>query len=221
MAKLLIFDLDGTLINTLKDIAVSCNHALEMCGFPNRELNDYNTLVGRGIFNLFRGSLPEEARSENNIRRMAEIFVPYYDEHYADFSLPYDGITDMLEALTKSGIKLAIASNKYQAGTEAIVNKLLHDFEFIKILGQRDGMPIKPDPGIIEEAMSAFPEISKDEVVYCGDSNVDMETGRNAGVKTIGVTWGFRSREELEAYDPWLIVDTPEQIVEAVVSDSK
>ena len=100
-----------------------------------------------------------------------------------------------------------------------LIERLFGDYEFISILGQRAGKPIKPDPQIVREAMEAFGEISNSEVVYCGDSDVDMLTGMNAGVKTIGVTWGFRTREELSAYNPWLMVERPDEIVQAIVRD--
>ena len=123
---------------------------------------------------------------------------------------------DMLDDLAAKGISFAIASNKYQEGTEALVDKYFGNYRFVRILGQRDGMPIKPDPQIIYEATSSIPDVSAEETVYCGDSDVDMQTGINAGVRTIGVTWGFRTREELSAYNPWLLVENPEEITDAL-----
>jgi phosphoglycolate phosphatase len=126
---------------------------------------------------------------------------------------------ETLEILSQKGIRFAVASNKYQEGTEELVREFFGKYKFVKILGQRDGMPIKPDPMIVAEAMGEVPEISKDEVVYCGDSDVDMLTGINAGVKTIGVTWGFRTREELEAYSPWALIDKPQDIIDIIYGD--
>jgi len=217
MTKLLILDLDGTLIDTREDIAAACNHALRSCGYPERRLEEYNMLVGRGIYNLFRDAMPESERSDENVMRMKEYFVPYYDEHIADRTLPYPGITDMLESLSEKGVKFAVASNKYQSGTETLVKRFFGRFDFVAIFGQRDGFPIKPDPAIVTDAMAALPGVMADEVVYCGDSDVDMQTGINAGVRTIGVTWGFRTREELAAYKPWLIADDPTQITESII----
>lgn len=216
MTKLIIFDLDGTLIDTRKDIADACNYALEQCGYPPRELDEYNMLVGRGIYNLFRSALPEGTANEALVTQMKDHFVPYYNEHLCDFTRPYEGIMETLEALSQKGISFAVASNKYQEGTEQLVRKFFGRFNFVRILGQRDGMPIKPDPQIVAEAMEALPGITEDEVVYCGDSDVDMQTGMNAGVKTIGVTWGFRTREELEAYSPWALVDKPQDIIDII-----
>ena len=216
MTKLIIFDLDGTLIDTRKDIADACNYALEQCGYPPRELDEYNMLVGRGIYNLFRSALPEWTANEALVAQMKDHFVPYYNEHLCDFTRPYEGIMETLEALSQKGISFAVASNKYQEGTEQLVRKFFGKFNFVRILGQRDGMPIKPDPQIVAEAMEALPGITEDEVVYCGDSDVDMQTGMNAGVKTIGVTWGFRTREELAAYSPWALIDRPQDIIDII-----
>lgn len=221
MIKLIIFDLDGTLLDTREDIADACNYALRMCGHPERDLTEYNMLVGRGIYNLFRSALPPESRSDESVLEMKSHFVPYYNSHICDKTKPYTGIIEMLDILAKEGITFAIASNKYQEGTEILVKKLLSRYGFIRILGQRDNKPIKPDPEIINEIMSAVPGIKAEEVIYCGDSDVDMQTGINARIKTIGVTWGFRTREELRAYDPWLLAEKPEEISAAVVTYSE
>ena len=212
MTKLVIFDLDGTLIDTREDIANACNYALEQCGYPTVPLEEYNMLVGRGIDNLFRGALPEGHKSEDMVAKMRSIFVPYYNEHTCDFTKPYEGIIEALEVLSSKGLKFAVASNKYQEGTEQLVEKFFGKYDFVRILGQRDGKPIKPDPLIVAEAMEGMPGISADEVVYCGDSDVDMQTGIGAGVRTIGVTWGFRTREELERYSPYALIDHPSEI---------
>ncbi len=220
MTKLIIFDLDGTLLDTREDIASACNHALRMCGCPERKLDEYNMLVGRGIMNLFRGALPEGMKSEDMVLKMKSHFVPYYNEHIDDCTRPYPGIIGMLDRLAAAGISFAVASNKYQEGTEALVRKWFGAYGFVCILGQREGRPIKPDPGIVREAMAAAGAV-EDETVYCGDSDVDMQTGMNAGVKTIGVTWGFRTVDELSAYNPWLLAVNAEEIVSAVVRDSE
>lgn len=216
MVKLIIFDLDGTLIDTRKDIADACNYALDKCGYPPRDLEEYNMMVGRGIDNLFRSALPEGMADENMVRKMREYFVPYYNEHKCDFTRPYEGILEMLETLSLRGIRFAVASNKYQEGTQQLVEKFFGKYEFVKILGQREGRPIKPDPMIVTEAMEGIPGARAEEVVYCGDSDVDMQTGLNAGVKTIGVTWGFRSREELAAYQPYALAETPQDIIDSI-----
>ena len=220
MTKLIIFDLDGTLLDTREDIANACNYALRMCGCPERRIDEYNMLVGRGIYNLFRGALPEEKRTEEVVMEMKSHFVPYYNEHIDDCTKPYPGIINMLDALAAEGMSFAIASNKYQEGTEALVAKYFNKYSFACILGQRDGKPIKPDPEIVMEAMEAA-GARTEETAYCGDSDVDMQTGLNAKVNTIGVTWGFRTKEELSAYNPWLLVENPAEITDALIKDCK
>lgn len=212
MIKLAIFDLDGTLLDTLGDIAEACNHAFTACGCPVHEVGEYKRFVGSGIMNLFRRALPEEQRTEEMVIRMRDAFVQYYDIHKDDTTSPYPGIRDLLKNLSAKGIALAVASNKYQEATEELVARYFGDYSFTCILGQREGHPIKPDAGIIFEAMAACEGVRPDEVIYCGDSDVDMQTGTNAGVRTVGVTWGFRSREELAAYSPCLLADNPEEI---------
>jgi phosphoglycolate phosphatase len=216
MIRLAIFDLDGTLLDTLEDIADACNHALNQCGFPSRSLHEYRRFVGRGIMNLFRSALPEGHKDEETALKIKEAFVPYYNVHKDDKTRPYPGTIELLDALSAKGIRLAVASNKYQEATEELVRKHFGQYDFTCVLGQREGKPIKPDAGIIFEAMDACGDLRPDEVIYCGDSDVDMQTGNNAGVKTIGVTWGFRTKEELAAYNPVLLADKQMQIFAAI-----
>lgn len=218
MTKLAIFDLDGTLLNTVEDLGNATNYALEQCGFPIHPIGEYYQMVGRGIYNLFRAAIPSEYATEDNVQRMASYFIPYYDEHKCDFTRPYDGIPEMLRNITGRGVRLAVASNKYQDGAEKLVHHFFGDYEFVKILGQREGQPIKPDPAIVDQILAEVPYISKAETVYVGDSNVDMQTGANAKVRTIGVSWGFRGREELAAYHPSAIIDTPEDLSKTITS---
>ncbi len=217
MTKLAIFDLDGTLLNTVEDLGNATNYALAQCGFPTHPIDAYYQMVGRGIYNLFRAAVPSEYASEENVQKMASYFLPYYDAHKCDFTKPYDGIMEMLKTITGKGVCLAVASNKYQDGAEKLVHHFFGDYEFVKILGQRDGQPIKPDPAIVDQILAEVPYISKSETVYVGDSNVDMQTGANAQVRTIGVSWGFRSREELAAYNPSAIVDTTAELAEVIL----
>ena len=220
MTKLAIFDLDGTLLNTVEDLGNATNYALTQCGFPTYPIEAYYQMVGRGIYNLFRAAVPSEQATEDNVQKMASYFLPYYDAHKCDFTRPYDGILQMLEAITGRGVRLAVASNKYQDGAEKLVSHFFGEYDFVKILGQREGQPIKPDPAIVDQILAEVPSVTKAETVYVGDSNVDMQTGSNAAVRTIGVSWGFRSREELAAYNPSSIVDTPAQLTEEILADS-
>lgn len=212
MTKLAIFDLDGTLLNTVEDLGNATNYALTQCGFPIHPTDAYYQMVGRGIYNLFRAAVPSEYATEDNVQKMASYFLPYYDAHKCDFTRPYDGILQMLDTITGKGVRLAVASNKYQDGAEKLVSHFFGEYDFVKILGQREGQPIKPDPAIVDQILAEAPSITKSETVYVGDSNVDMQTGANAEVRTIGVTWGFRSREELASYNPSAIVDSAEAL---------
>ena len=217
MTKLAIFDLDGTLLNTVEDLGNATNYALEQCGFPIHPKDEYYQMVGRGIYNLFRAAIPSEYATEDNVQRMASYFIPYYDTHKCDCTRPYDSIPGMLKTITAAGVRLAVASNKYQDGAEKLVHHFFGEYDFVRILGQREGQPIKPDPAIVDQVLAEVPSVTKSETVYVGDSNVDMQTGLNAGVRTVGVSWGFRTREELAAYSPSAIVDTPEELSRVIL----
>ena len=217
MTKLAIFDLDGTLLNTVEDLGNATNYALTQCGFPIHPTDAYYQMVGRGIYNLFRAAVPAGQSTEEVVQRMASIFIPYYDAHKCDCTRPYDGIPGMLKTITAAGVRLAVASNKYQDGAEKLVHHFFGEYDFVRILGQREGQPIKPDPAIVDQILADVPKVAKEQVVYVGDSNVDMQTGLNAGVRTVGVSWGFRTREELAAYSPSAIVDTPEELSRVIL----
>jgi len=208
---LAIFDLDGTLLNTIADLATATNQALDACGFPTHPIEAYPFFVGNGINKLFERALPAEARTEENVLRIRAHFLPYYDEHNADLSRPYPGIPQLLENLQAAGIQVAVASNKYHRATEKLIRHYFPTIRFAAILGQREGVPIKPHPQIVEDILALVP-VSKEEVIYIGDSGVDMQTALNAGVESIGVTWGFRPREELLQYSPTHLADTAKEI---------
>lgn len=212
MKKLVIFDLDGTLLNTIADLAAATNHALQHFGYPTHPTDAYRFFVGNGINKLFERALPESERSEEHIAQIRSQFLPYYNVHNADLSRPYPGIPELLSALQAKDIQLAVASNKYQAATRELIAHYFPSIRFVEVLGQREGIPTKPDPSIVFDIM-AKAEVQREEVLYVGDSNVDMQTAHNAGVAAVGVTWGFRPREELEALQPEYMVDEPEEIL--------
>lgn len=209
--RLAIFDLDGTLLNTIADLATATNQALDACGFPTHPIEAYRFFVGNGINKLFERALPAEARTEENVLRIRAHFLPYYDEHNADLSRPYPGIPQLLENLQAAGIQVAVASNKYHRATEKLIRHYFPTIRFAAIFGQREGVPIKPHPQIVEDILALVP-VSKEEVIYIGDSGVDMQTALNAGVESIGVTWGFRPCEEMLQYFPTHLADTAEEI---------
>lgn len=212
MKRLVIFDLDGTLLNTIADLAQSTNHALQALGYPTHQTEEYNLMVGNGINKLLERALPQEEQNEENIQRMRSYFIPHYDAHNADLSAPYPGVVKLLETLQEQGLQLAVASNKYQAATEKLVKHYFPQINFVAVLGQREGVEVKPSPVIVEDILSQSGADKKD-VLYVGDSGVDMQTAINAQVEACGVTWGFRSRKELASFSPAHIVDKAEEIL--------
>ena len=219
MFKLVIFDLDGTLLDTMEDLTNAVNHALTACGCRTIQIDECRKLVGHGVRNLLRSALTDEMRTDEMLEKMAEHFFPYYNAHMSDYTKPYSGIPETLKTIASKGIKLAVASNKFHAGTEELIGKFFGDINFVKVLGQREGFPIKPDAGVVLEIMEAADGLRPEEVLYCGDSDVDMQTGNNAGVRTLGVTWGFRSRDQLLAHNPWKLIDNTSEICDIVFGD--
>ena len=212
MKKLVIFDLDGTLLDTIADLAESTNHALKQLGYPTHNVETIRTFVGNGINKLLERALPLQEQTEENVRLMRSHFVPYYDAHNADLSSPYPGIVHLLEDLQEKGIMIAVASNKYQEATVKLVKHYFPTINFIEILGQREGINVKPDPSIVFDILQKA-NVNKEEVLYVGDSGVDMQTAINAGVDAVGVTWGFRPRTELEGFQPMGLIDKAEELL--------
>ena len=213
----IIFDLDGTLLNTINDLGYACNYALDKAGYPTFPIEAYPAKVGNGINNLIRRALPETERTEENILRVREYFVPYYDEHNCDYTRPYDGIQEVLAALKAQGHHLAVASNKYQAATEKIVNHFFSGL-FDVILGEREGVERKPNPQIVFDILNALSEQRERSfdfllsTLYIGDSLVDYETAKNANVPFVACSWGFVPREKLVDAGIEHIIDKPEDI---------
>lgn len=211
MKKIVIFDLDGTLLNTIADLATATNQALQHFGYPTHPIEAYRFFVGNGINKLFERALPEAERTEENVLRIRSQFIPYYNVHNADFSTPYPGIPEVLHTLQSHGILLAVASNKYQSATEKLIAHYFPTLRFEKVLGQREGIPVKPDPTIVNDILQAT-GLSATDALYVGDSGVDMQTALHAGVDAVGVTWGFRPRTELEAFQPMVIINRAEEL---------
>jgi len=210
---IIIFDLDGTLLNTIDDLGYACNYALEQTGYPTYPIEAYPAKVGNGINNLIRRALPEEERTEENIMRVRAHFVPYYNAHNCDYTRPYKGIPELLAELKSRGHYLAVASNKYQAATEKIVNHFFPGM-FDVILGEREGIERKPNPQIVfdiidrlREQRPAVSDRVQTEVLYIGDSLVDYETAKNAGIPFVACSWGFVPREKLVEAGITTIID--------------
>ena len=211
---IIIFDLDGTLINTIDDLGQACNYALSACGFPTHKIEDYPRLVGNGINKLIERALPEEHRNEATVLRVREYFVPFYDEHNCDLTRPYDGIPELLQTLKAAGHTLAVASNKYQAATEKIVAQLFPGV-FDVVLGEREGIPRKPDPQIVWDIIHRLSPLASNlsPIYYIGDSLVDAQTAKAANLPFVACTWGFCTREQLLTVTPDHMVNHPLDIL--------
>jgi phosphoglycolate phosphatase len=212
MKSLLIFDLDGTLLDTIADMAESSNYALTKCGFPTHEISAYRFFIGNGINKLFERILPEGEKNQENIVRLRKYFLDHYEIHNSELTVPYTGITELLLKLQTAGIMIAVASNKYHKATEKLVKHFFPEIQFVAIFGQREGIAVKPDPTIVHDILALAKVDKSEEVLYIGDSGVDMQTAQNAGVDACGVTWGFRPRAELMKLSPRYIVDKAEEI---------
>ena len=210
-SKLIIFDLDGTLLNTIGDLAVGCDHMLSLRGLPTHTYEQYCSFVGNGILRLVERALPEELRTEEYVKAARKDFVEYYIDHIDLKTIPYDGMTELVEELRQSGAKLAVASNKFQAGTEKLIQKFFPEVEWVEICGNREGVPLKPDTALVDLILDKA-GVERKNCYMVGDSAVDILTAQNAGIHSIGVSWGFRSREELEQAGAEQIADTVEEL---------
>lgn len=215
MKKLVIFDLDGTLLNTIEDLAQAANYALEKNEFATHSMASYPFFVGNGVRRLITRVLPEDHRDEETVNRLLKDFKEYYDEHCTQYTRPYDGMPELLMDLHEMGVRMAVASNKYQHAVDKIIGHYFPDINFVAIEGQREGMNIKPDPSIVFSIL-AKAQMPKADTLYVGDSGVDMETARRACVDSVGVTWGFRPQKELNEYHANCIVNRPLDILDVV-----
>ena len=210
--KMVIFDLDGTLVDTLEDLAVSTNMILEKYGYHSHSIEAYRNFVGNGVYKLIERALPCEARSKERIAEMKEAFITYYDRHLTDFTKPYEEIVDTLQKLKQQGILLAVATNKPHRQAIRVVEACFPEGLFVQVEGQKDGKPHKPDPEVIYEIMTTH-NIGKDEVLYVGDSDVDMQTANNAHIPGIGVAWGFRGEEELRENGAYAVISKASELL--------
>ncbi len=208
-----IFDLDGTLTDTLDDLKNSVNYALGEFGFPERTLDEVRSFVGNGVRRLIYLSVPENTPQET-AEECLKVFKEYYKSHSLIKTKPYDGIIPMLEELKKQGIKTAVVTNKMHEAAEDIVH-IFFDGLIDTTVGQVDGVAQKPQPDGINLVLSSL-SVSKERAVYVGDSEVDCITAINAGMPCIGVTWGFRDRYVLLENGASCIIDSPEQIFECI-----
>lgn len=195
--ELVIFDLDGTLVDTIDDLGTAVNHALALNGLPLHDMEEYRLMVGNGVRKLVHRAMPEALKDDPELldRLLAE-FIAYYSEHLDVRSRPYPGIPELLGRLQSAGVRLAVASNKFQAGTDRIIARFFPGIAFGCVLGGRDSVPLKPDPSVVHEIRSAC-GILPEKTAMVGDSATDMLTAKAAGICGIAVTWGFRPAEAL------------------------
>ena len=204
----ILFDLDGTLLNTLEDLLDATNYALAQCGYPARTLSELRRFVGNGAENQIRMSLPAGASPEE-VQRVLKIYKPYYTEHCQVKSRPYDGIWESL-AILKEKYPIAVVSNKPDAAVKTLCGQM---FPGIFALGEAPDCPRKPAPDMVHKACRA---IGVDTCVYVGDSEVDVRTAKNAGVPCLSVLWGFRDREDIEAAGGQYFCESPAQLTEKI-----
>lgn len=208
-----IFDLDGTLLNTLADLANACNHTCEVMGWPTFPQDRYRYKVGNGMLKLIERIMPAELVGDQAAFDTAyATFTPYYATHKEDNTAPYPGIPSMLDTMREAGLTLAVLTNKDHSAAAPLIEKYFGDERFAAVQGRVDAFPPKPEAPItrhVMEQIGAAPETT----LYVGDSNVDVQCGHNASLKVAGVTWGFRGREELESEGADFIATTPDELL--------
>ncbi len=218
MTKLAIFDLDGTLIDTIEDLGTAVNHALGLRGLALHSMAEYRDMVGHGVRNLVKDALagslgrqPEDALVDSALADFVDYYVAHIDVH----TRPYPGIQALLSKLQGKGLKLAVASNKFQEGAEKLVKEFFPDIRFVAVLGNSPELPLKPDAAVVQLVLDKA-GVSREEAVFVGDSATDMKTAANGGVRSIGVSWGFRPRTDLEQSGAMDIADSAEQLFEKI-----
>ncbi len=212
--KAVIFDLDGTLLNTYRDIANAVNFALYENGFPVHKPEMFKIFTGNGTDKMITRALPENHRDEVTLKKVRDIYCKYYDAHSGECTHPYEGIPELLDELKKRGIKIAVVSNKIEFMTQSVIKEYFGDsFDFVT--GQCDGIIPKPDTSMVIKAIKAMGVMSS-ECLYVGDTDVDAQTGKNAGLYTIGVLWGFRNKEELLNNGADTVIEKPCEILKFI-----
>ena len=212
----IIFDLDGTLLNTLEDIADSVNTVLRQCGESSHELERYRSFIGNGLKVLIQRAMPAQA-SEQSIERAMALFNTIYEQGWHKKTIVYPGIHEMLEKLQNDSFKMAILSNKPHQFTVKCVRHYFSESGFDAVVGKKDDYPAKPDPTSTLNILKSL-DLAPHHTLFVGDSSVDILTGVKAGMKTAGVSWGFRTRSELEAAGAHFIANTPEELFRYVYS---
>lgn len=211
--RLAVFDLDGTLLDTIGDLAEVCNYMLSLRELGSHTREEYAKMVGNGILNLVKRALPEELRTDEYVMAARADFLDFYTANIDRHTRPYDGIYEVLRTLQDEGWSLAVASNKFDEGTQKLVRSIFPDIHFSAIYGNKEGFPLKPDAALLDLIIE---ECDADVATawMIGDSGVDIQTAKNARVRSIGCSWGFRPRTELEEFGADYIVDAPSEILQ-------
>ena len=210
--KLVVFDLDGTLINSLEDLADSANWMLLQHGYPTHPVDAYRYFVGDGMRKLIERILPPEERNDVRIEQCKAEFVAYYKIHMEDKTSVYEGITDLLKALKARGLKIAVATNKVHVAVEPLMAKYFPGIQFDSLIGQREGIPVKPAPQIMFDILAQC-GCEPSEAFHVGDTATDMQLAHNAGVTPVGVLWGYRPLEELQEAGAKHIIQHPADLL--------
>lgn len=210
--RLVIFDLDGTLVDTLADLAGAMNTVLARLGYPTHPVPDYRFKVGNGVAKLVERALPEAARQPAVMAEALQQFLDYYNRHDMEATAPYDGIPELLEQLRRRNILSAVATNKPHEAAVAVARHYFGPDTFACVYGQGEGRPVKPDPALVQ-AIFNHVRIPAEETLYVGDSGVDMETAARCGLESVGVLWGFRPEAELRAAGARHLVAHPSEIL--------
>lgn len=214
MIKAVLFDLDGTLVNSLEDLANAGNYALNLFNFPTHETEKYKYFVGNGMPNLIYRILPEESRDENTHKTVLAEFLKYYKLHSNDKTYVYDGIKELIGALKQKKIKIAVVTNKAHEPANEVINATLPD-TFDLVYGQRPEIPTKPDPTLTLMAMKEL-GVSPKECIFIGDSGMDVATGVNSGAVPVGVLWGFRTADELLQNGAKHLINEPLELIKII-----
>lgn len=209
--KLILFDLDGTLLNTIDDLGEAVNHAMRLRNFPLHTHDEYKLMVGNGVRKLVTRALPEGLREDEALVDAALAdFVEYYTAHIDIHTKPYPGMHDLVYQLHKAGILMAVASNKFQEGTEFLVRKFFPGIPFVAVLGNRPGFPLKPDPAIVREVLQKA-NLTPADALMVGDSPTDMMTAENGGIRGIAVSWGYRPMKNSPSLT---VVDSADELLQ-------
>ncbi len=213
--KAVIFDLDGTLLDTLEDLADSLNRVLQHKGFPTHPTEAFRYFVGNGAAMLVSRALPPERRDDELTADCLEAFRKEYNCNWNVKTKPYNGVSELLDALTAKNIEMAVLTNKPQHFAELCIQEFLSVWKFAMILGQRDGVPMKPDPAGPQEIVK-YLDIPPQEFLYLGDSDVDMRTAVHANMFPVGAMWGFRSERELRESGAVEVISRPTELLKFV-----